>query len=432
MLVSDIVWGDNFSFAEQADYDDCLSAYRDKFMHAEKDLIYMDGNSLGRLPLQTRDKVSQLVDEQWGKALIRSWNSDWIDLNRRIGAKIARLIGAKPNEVLLTDSTSINLFKLAFASMKMQCADKNRIVSDELNFPSDLYVLQGLVDLFESQYELVLAKSHNGISVTEDEIRAAISTQTALLCLSHVSFKTAFKYEMSSITRLAHDSGAQVLWDLSHSVGAVPIKLNDCEVDLAVGCTYKYLNGGPGASAFLYVGEDLQDQLQNPIWAWFAHENPFDFSAEFEPASGINRFLTSTTPVLSAAATEYGIDLLLEAGMDNLRQKSIRQTEYLLYLFNKWLKPNDFILGSPKNPQSRGSHISICHPEAYRITQALIHPAGDQKIIIPDFRSPNYIRLGVTPLYTSYKDIYQSMHRIREIVEAKEYERQSGVKDVVT
>lgn len=419
---------ENFFTLEAArakDLSDPLREYRDQFVHSSENLIYLDGNSLGRLPLRSKEMINKVVNEQWGDRLIRSWNTDWLDINRRIGLKIAQLIGAKPHEVILTDSTSLNLFKLAYGSLKNQGEGRTRIVSDEMNFPSDLYILQGLIDIFGNSHELVLAKSDNEIIVREEDVSSLINSRTSLVSLSYVSFKSAFKYDMNAITKNAHDHGAHIIWDLSHAVGAVQVNLNDSQVDMAVGCTYKYLNGGPGSLAFLYVREDLQDKIINPVWGWFADANPFDFEMQFSAAKGINRFLTSTTPILSAASTEPGIDLLLEAGIDRIRDKSVQQTQFLIGLVDKLLLPLGFVMSSPRDPEKRGSHIAISHPDAYRITQAMIHPSEDNLIVIPDFRAPDIIRLGVAPLYTQYQDIYYCVLRIKEIVETHEFEQYS-------
>jgi len=418
--------------AKAKDLTDPLREYRNRFVHGDENLIYLDGNSLGRLPLGSKGLIDRVVNEQWGDKLIRSWNSDWMDINRRIGQKISRLIGAKPHEVILTDSTSLNLFKLAYGSLKLQGEGRTRIVSDEINFPSDLYILQGLIDIYGNRHELALAKSYDGIIVKENDISSLINHDTSLVSLSYVSFKSAFKYDMSAITKITHDFGAHIIWDLSHAVGAVPVNLNECNADMAVGCTYKYLNGGPGSLAFLYVREDLQDKITNPVWGWFADQNPFEFQNNFRPSADINRYMTSTTPILSAATVEPGVDILLEAGVENVRSKSIQLSEYLIYLFDQWLAPLGFSLGSPRNPDVRGSHISMRHNEAYRISQSLIHPGGDQATIIPDFREPDILRLGITPLYTRFTDIYHSIIRIVEIVETCEYERHSEERIKVT
>jgi len=418
--------------ARKLDTEDPLRNFRKQFHHSSEDLIYLDGNSLGRLPLGTKEILDEARDGQWGDNLIRSWNTDWLGINERIGAKIAKLIGAKANEVILTDSTSLNLFKLAYGSLKAQGSSRNRIVSDELNFPSDLYILQGLKEMFHNQHELILARSDDGMTVPESQIAKLLDKRTALLTLSYVCFKSSFMYDMEKMTQLAHDAGAHVIWDLSHAVGAVPVNLNESNADMAVGCTYKYLNGGPGSLAFLYVREDLQDKLTNPIWGWFADARPFEFDLHFKSASGIKRFQTTTTSILSAAAVEPGVDMLIDAGMENVRQKSLRVSAFLIDLFDSLLAPLGFSLGSPRNPDERGSHISIRHPEGYRISQSMIKSKEGRPVIIPDFREPDFIRLGITPLYTSFEDIYRAVERIVEIVETEEYLLHSDKRDVVT
>lgn len=425
-------FSDGLKFALAADANDVLAGFKDKFFDSGEELIYLDGNSLGKMPARTTELLDEVTQKQWGSQLIRSWNSDWLDINKRIGAKIAALIGAKPNEVILTDSTSLNLFKLAYGSLKAQGSERNQILSDEMNFPSDLYILQGLMDVFGSTHKLTLAKSSDGISIDSDEIISHLNEKTALLTLSYVSFKSSFMYNMDRITKKAHDFGAHVIWDLSHALGAVPVDLGRSGVDMAVGCTYKYLNGGPGSIAFLYVREDLQDKIENPIWGWFADENPFEFELNFRKSNDIRRFTTSTTPILSAASIEPGLDIMIEAGMENVRKKSVNLSEYLIFLIDKHLLALGFSIGSPRNYKTRGSHVSIRHPEACRICPALINPIGEQAIVIPDFRSPDFIRIGITPLYLGYSDIYKAVIRLREIVETKEYLRFSNELDGVT
>ena len=252
----------------------------------------------------------------------------------------------------------------------------------------------------------------------------ALQGDPALVALTHVAFKSAFMYDIKKVTAQAHQAGALMLWDLSHSIGAVPLELNAWDVDLAVGCTYKYLNGGPGSPAFLYVRKELQDELLSPIWGWFGASKPFDFDLEYQPAEGISRFLVSTPHILSMEAIRPAIDLLLEVGIDDLREKSVQQSEYLLFLFREWLKPLGYTLGSPTDPDKRGSHISLRHPEAYRICRALIDPDPEESNlrVIPDFRAPDNIRLGIAPLYTSYRDIHRALDRMRQVVSEEIYQ----------
>jgi kynureninase len=407
-------------YAKLLDEKDELKSFRNKFQLNDPYLIYLDGNSLGILPKSTISKVDNVVNNEWGTGLIRSWNEGWYERSSAIGAKIAKIIGAQPDEVIIADTTSVNLFKLAYAALKIQ-KDKTKIVSDVLNFPSDLYILQGLMEIFGNQHTLNLAQSTDGMTVTIEELGRHITPDTALVTLSHVVFKSAFMYNMNEVTKLAHSNGAMVIWDLSHAAGSVPINLNESNADMAIGCTYKYLNGGPGAPAFLYVRKDLQAKLQSPIWGWFGQHKPFDFNLNYKPAEGIARFLAGTPPLLSLSSIDPSMDIILEAGMDRIREKSINQANYLFSLFDKFLQPQGFTSGSPRDTEIRGSHISIRHPEAYRICKALIDSTICGKVIIPDFREPDNIRLGIAPLYNTFFEIYQAIMQIKEIVEEKKY-----------
>ena len=425
--------------ATHLDQQDELASFRQRFMISDPDTIYLDGNSLGRLPTETLATMQTVIAEQWGQRLIRSWNENWIDAPSNLGDKIAQLIGAQPGEVLVTDSTSANLFKLTCAALRAR-QGRPKIVSDSLNFPSDLYIFQGIIDWLDQGHQLELIQSQDDIHIQPEDIAAAIDPQTALVALTHVAFKSAFMYDMQAVTKLTHQCGALTLWDLSHSVGAVPLDLEAWGVDLAVGCTYKYLNGGPGAPAFLYVRRELQNELMQPIWGWFGAQSPFDFDLEFRPAENINRFRVGTAPMLSMLTIEPALDILLEAGMARLRKKSLQQTDYLLFLAEKWLLPLGFQIGSPTNARQRGSHISLRHREAYRINRAMIelppktsrpesHPATH---VIPDFRAPDNIRLGIAPLYTTYRDIHRALDYMRWIVKKQIYLRYSDERQAVT
>jgi kynureninase len=406
----------DLNYARLLDREDPLAGFRKEFHIGDPDLVYLDGNSLGRLPLRTKARLEKMLDSEWGEWLIRGWDNGWMDLPSRLGGKIARLIGAREDEVLVCDATSVNLFKLAMAALKFQ-KGRSKLITDELNFPSDLYVLQGIVDFLGKPYELEILPSDDGIGIAPEKIRAATDNKTALLSFTHTYYKSAFLQDMVQVTAIAHEKGAMILWDISHSVGSVPLNLNACGADLAVGCTYKYLNGGPGSPAFLYVRRDLQDRLRQPVRGWLGSESPFEFGSDYEPAVGIRRFQVGTPPVLSMASMEDGLDLHLEAGMDALRGKSIRQTEYMIKLFDEWLLPLSFTLGSPRDPGRRGSHVSIKHPHAREITDALIRGTGGASPVIPDFRRPDNIRLGIAPIYNTYQEVYTGMLRIKEVTE---------------
>jgi kynureninase len=271
-------------------------------------------------------------------------------------------------------------------------------------------------------------KSEDGLTVSEGALARAIDGDTALVTLSHTAYRSAFVYDMAAVTALAHRAGALTLWDLSHSVGAMPIALAGARADLAVGCTYKYLNGGPGAPSFLYVRGDLHEPLANPIWGWFGRRDQFDMASDYRPAPGILRFLVGTPPVLSLLAVEPGVDLLLEAGMDRVRAKSVAQTEYLVRLWERELEPLGFALNSPRDSARRGSHISLGHPEALRIDRALI----DEMAVLPDFRYPDNLRLGIAPLYTSFTDLHEAVARIARVVRDRRYERYPSDRPTIT
>ncbi|MCA9958824.1 MAG: kynureninase [Anaerolineales bacterium] len=417
----------DFAYAEAQDRQDNLASFRDRFVIADPDLIYLDGNSLGRLPQATAARMAELVQGEWGRDLIGGWNHGWIDLAARLGAKIAQLIGADADEVIVADSTSVNLFKLVVAALMAQ-PKRHKIITDNLNFPSDLYVLQGAMQLLARPFQLEVVPSVDGVHGPVDALAQAIDDKTALVTLSHTAFKSGYLYDMKAITAQAQRMGAMVLWDLSHSVGAVPVDLHAANVDLAVGCTYKYLNGGPGAPAFMYVRRDWQNKLGNPVSGWMGQSNMFHFDLDYEPAPGMRHFLSGTPPILSLAAIEPGIDLLLEAGMERIRAKSIQQTEYLTGLWQDLLAPLGFHLNSPANPARRGSHVSLGHDEGWRIDQALIH---DMKVL-PDFRQPDNLRLGIAPLYTRFVDVWTAVSRLRTVVHEKLYEKYAQQVTAVT
>jgi kynureninase len=418
-------WPTTLEEARALDAADPLSAFRERFVIVDPELIYLDGNSLGRLPRATGERLATVVEYEWGERLVRGWGEGWFDAPQRIGGKLAGLLGAAADEVVLADSTSVNLFKLALAALLAR-PDRRVIVTDDLNFPSDLYVLESAARLAGGSVRVV--PSADGIHGPVEALLAALDGDAALLSLSHTVFKSGYTYDMAALTAAAHRAGALALWDLSHSAGAVAVALNGAVADLAVGCTYKYLNGGPGAPAFLYVRRDLQDQLANPISGWIGRRDPFDFALDYAPAPGIGRFLTGTPPILSLSAVEPGVELLLEAGMERLRARSVRLSEYLIVRWEERLAPLGFRLNSPRDPARRGSHVSLGHADGLRINLALIH---DQKVL-PDFRRPDNIRLGIAPLYNSFADIHTAVERLRAVVVDRLYERYDAAGLTVT
>lgn len=388
---------------EQWDEADPLASFRERFVLPDH-VIYLDGNSLGALPKATVTQLKNTVEQQWGRDLISSWNQhDWINWPLQIGAAIAPVIGAKAHEVLVCDSTSINLFKLISAALKLQLpSNRYKIVSERNNFPTDLYIMQGIAELFDTAVELQLCEKH--------ELLNAIDDHTAIVALTHVDYRSGEVSDMAAITRHTHEQGGLMLWDLAHSAGALPVELNRCEVDLAVGCGYKYLNGGPGAPAFLYVAERWQDHLPAILSGWMGHAAPFDFALDYQPDNGIRRFSCGTPPIISMAALAEGVQLMTQADLQTVRQKSQRLGDLFLDLVEAWL-PEHFDIVCPRDCNQRGSQISLAHDEGYAIVQALIAHG-----VIGDFRAPNILRFGFAPLYLRYVDIWDAVETLRQII----------------
>ena len=382
---------------------DPLGSCRDRFLIPEG-LIYLDGNSLGAMPRAAADRQRALIGQEWAVSLIRSWNEhDWIGAPQRIGAKIAPLIGARRNEVIVADSVSVNLFKLIVAAAALR-PGRPVLLSEAGNFHTDLHIASGAADTVPGMRLEV---------VERDRIGEAIGPETGLLLLTHVHYKTGSRFDMAALTAKAKDAGALTIWDLSHSVGAVPLDLNRDGAELAVGCGYKYLNGGPGAPAFLYVAEHLQEQLLSPLRGWMGHAEPFAFTDDYVPAPGISRFLAGTPPMLSLIGLESGIESFGGIDMDQVWAKSIGLFDLFADLVEERCGGHGLTCISPRDPAARGSHISFRHPNAFEICQALI---ADE--VIGDFRSPDVVRFGLTPLYLAYEDIWEGVERLRRILES--------------
>ncbi|WFL78870.1 kynureninase [Altererythrobacter arenosus] len=391
--------------ARELDAADPLSGYRDRF-DLPDGVIYLDGNSLGALPRATSARMQQVIREEWGEGLIRSWNdADWISAARRVGGKIAPLIGAGPREVVACDSTSVNLFKLIAAALDMRSGRKV-ILSEPGNFPTDLYMIAGLER--QGLAERRLAE--------RDKLIGALDDDVALLLLTQVHYKSGAMHDMAGLTSAAHGAGALVLWDLSHSGGAMPVDLNACHADFAVGCGYKYLNGGPGAPAYAFVAERHHAALHQPLTGWFGHAAPFEFSDDYAPAPGIDRLQCGTSPILGLAALEVGVELIAEIGVDRLFGKSRALSEFFLEcLVEQDLKLE---LVSPQDSAERGSQLSFRHPEAYAICQALI-----ARGVIGDFRDPDILRLGFAPAYLRFEDMAEAARHLAEVLRTGEWER---------
>jgi kynureninase len=385
--------------AAALDEADELAPLRDRFVDTDPNIVYLDGNSLGRLPKDTLETLRRVTEEEWGDRLIRSWDEAWMTLAQSVGDLIGTgLVGAREGEVVVADSTTVNFYKVMGAALDAR-PDRRTILTDRDNFPTDRYVLEGLAARDGRRIRWIEADIVDGPQ--PDEVAAALDDDVAVVTLSLVSYRSAAIADMAAITRLAHDAGALAVWDLSHAVGAIPVDLEGAGADLAVGCTYKYVNGGPGAPAFLYVRSEHQGTLRPPIWGWFGRRDQFAMDQEWVPADGITPFLSGTPPVLSLAAIETGAGMLaVDAGMDRVRAKGRALTELAVELFDDWLAPNGFTLGSPRDSARRGSHVLFRHPDALALYGRLL-----ERGVIPDYREPQGIRMGLAPLTTRFDDV---------------------------
>jgi kynureninase len=393
--------------AAELDTADPLGGYRARFLLDDPALIYLNGNSLGALPLATLHRMEAMLRQEWGTALARSWDH-WVDLPAQAGDLVGELIGAAPGQVLVTDNTTVNLYKLACAALDAR-PGRHVIVTDADNFPSDRYVVEGIAAQRDTELRMMPTDINQGVD--PDLVRAVVDEDTALVSLSHVAYRSGALADMAAITGIAHRAGALMLWDLCHSVGAVPVDLDGCDADLAVGCTYKYLNAGPGAPAFLYVSARLREVLRQPIWGWFSQRDQFAMGPRYEPAAGMTKFMTGTPPILGTAAVEEGARLLLEAGIGPIRAKSVQLTAYLIELADALLVPLGCAVATPREASRRGGHVSFCHPQAERIVGQL---AADG--IITDYRTPDRFRLGLSPLTTRFTDVWDAVAAARSLI----------------
>jgi len=387
--------------AEAADAADPLAGFRERFVADAAGVLYLDGNSLGRLPVATRARLAAAADE-WGDRLVGGW-PEWIDAPERTGDALAPLIGAEPGEVLVCDSTTVNLFKLVGA-----VAGEGALVTDRGNFPTDRHVLEGIA-------------AQRGVELRQFDGEPDAATLPCgpgdVVVLSHVGYRTGAVADLPALQAAATERGATLIWDLSHSAGAIPVGLRAAGAELAVGCTYKYLNGGPGAPGYLYVARERQATLRSPIWGWFGQRDQFAMERGYDPDPSIRRFLAGTPPILGLAAVEEGVRLTAEAGIAALHAKAVALTERMIALHDAWLAPLGFALATPRDPARRGSHVALAHPEAWPLTRALIERAG----VVPDFRGPDVIRLGVAPLYTGHADVWDALDRLRAIAARGEH-----------
>jgi kynureninase len=400
-------------YAEDLDAADPLAGFRDRFVLDDPSLIYLDGNSLGPLPRATRARIAEVTNTEWGAGLVRSWGR-WIDLPLQAGDDVGEhLVGAAPGQVAVCDSTTVNLYKLVWAALDAQ-PGRNVIVTDDDNFPTDRYVLQGIAA--QRDCELRMIRTDMNLGLAEDVVHGAVDERTALVSLSHVAYRSGALADMAAITRIVHRAGALALWDLCHSVGAVPVELDASGADLAVGCTYKYLNAGPGAPAFLYVRRELQPRLRQPVWGWFGQRGQFEMGPVYDPVPGIGRFLTGTPQIIGTAAVQEGARLLGEAGMGRLRVKGVALTGYLIALADAWLAEHGMAVTSPRSDERRGAHVTLSHPDAWRISQALI-----QRNVIGDYRTPDRLRLGPVPIITRFTDVWDALSILRQVLADRSY-----------
>ncbi|GAA4478548.1 kynureninase [Microbacterium panaciterrae] len=393
---------------EEADRNDPLAGLRERFALPDG-IVYLDGNSLGALPRDAVQRAAFVVTEEWGADLIGSWNKHhWFDLPVRIGAKIGRLIGGGAGECVATDTTSVNVFKAVFAAIRLQQQDapeRRVIVSERENFPTDLYIVEGLIALLDRGYTLRLIDA-------PDDLDGALDEDVAVVLLTQVNYRSGHLWDMAEVTDRIHAAGALVVWDLCHSVGAVPVHVDDAGADFAVGCTYKYLNGGPGSPAFFWVAQRHLDRVETPLTGWWGHDRPFAMADSYAPARGGRRFLVGTQPILSLATMEVGLDMHLEADQEALRRKSLALTTLFIRLVETRLARHPLTLITPRDEAQRGSHVSFRHPEGYAVMKALIAHG-----VIGDYREPEVLRFGITPMYLGWADVWDAVETLRRVLD---------------
>ncbi|MFZ2033017.1 MAG: kynureninase [Candidatus Dormiibacterota bacterium] len=383
------------------DAEDPLATFRDRFLD-DGSTIYLDGNSMGRLPKAALPRLQEMAEHEWGRILVRGWTeSGWMESPLRVGDRIGELIGASPGEVLVADTTSVGLFRLMTSVMRAR-PQRRVIVTERSNFPTDLYIAQGVAELLGCEIR----------AVERGALRESLDGDTALLLLTEVDFRSGERHDMGALTGAAHAAGALTLWDLSHSAGAVEIRLNHHRVDLAVGCGYKYLNGGPGSPAYLYVATALQEELRNPIQGWLGHDNPFLFDSEYRRAPGMRGWMSGSPPVLAIGALDIGIDIQLEAGAHAVGEKAALLTEVFIRLADERLSPLGFEVATPASSERRGAQVSLRHSDGLAIVRAVA-----DRGVIGDFRPPDMCRFGLAPLYTRFVDLWDAVERIAEVVE---------------
>lgn len=397
-----------------ADRQDPLAPLKARF-DLPPGVLYMDGNSLGVLPRAAAARAAEVITQEWGTGLIRSWNTaGWFELPSRLGDKLAGLLGAREGELVITDTTSLNIFKALAASLRIQQKRQPRrrvILSERDNFPTDLYMIQGMIDLLQQGYEMRL--------IDDDlPLDRALDEDVAVVLLSHVNYRSGQMHDMTAVTRQAHERGALVIWDLAHAAGAVPVDLNGADADYAVGCTYKYLNGGPGSPAFIWVAPRHIPDFWQPLSGWWGHQRPFDMTVAYEPAGGIRRYLCGTQPIVSLAMVECGLDVAREADMADVRKKSLALADLFIALVEERCAGHPLTLVTPRDHAQRGSHVSLRHPNGYEVMQALI-----ARGLIGDYREPEVLRFGLTPLYFGYADVWDAVEILKDVLDSKAWDK---------
>jgi kynureninase len=387
------------------DKSDTLAHCRQRFQLPDG-VIYLDGNSLGAMPKSVPPRMKKAIEQEWAVGLIRSWNdADWYPAPQRVGAKIANLVGAQEHEVIVADSISVNLFKVLVAGLRLR-PGRTRILGELGNFPTDGYIASGVAELMQAEF----------VAKDAQDILAAIDESVAIVSLTHVNYKSGRRYDMAAITKRAHEVGALVVWDLAHTAGAMPCDLNGCQADFAVGCGYKYLNGGPGAPAFVFVAERHHAALNQPLKGWHGHARPFAFVDGYERGKGMDQMLVGTASQLSLISLEAALEAFDGVDMHVLRRKSEALTDLFIGLVDQELKPFDFGLATPREASLRGSQVALTHPEAYAIMQAMI-----ARGVIGDFRAPDILRFGFASLYVSFVDVWHTVAHLKAVMDSKEW-----------
>ena len=415
--------------AKELDAKDILKKFRNEFIYPE-DKLYFDGNSLGLLSKKTKESLIEVINNEWGQHLISSWNNSWISLPKKVSKKVSIILNSNENEIYVGGSTSLNLYKLLLSLIKSKNSIKN-ISTDNLNFPSDKYICEGICNDYNLKFNLLDYNNNNLPNI--DVLEQFIKKNNGIIVLSLVTYKSSYRYPISKINRICQENDSIAIWDLSHAIGAIDIDMKINEIDYAIGCTYKYLNGGPGSPAFIYARNEKQIGLKSPIKGWFSHSNPFDFSKTYVQSESMKKFSSGTPHIISMSTLDSSLDVTINATTKKIENKSIDLYNFFTEIFNDRLLNLGFKIITPKNKDERGSHISIVHKESWRITKCLTDPEypGEKKIIV-DFRPPNIIRIALTPLYVSFNDIFRVCIRLVQIIESNEYEKKDGSKDIVT